>query len=99
MKHGPIALIDENMPVIIVAPKDAVYSKVVSNMQEVKARGGRIIAITTGGNGDLPHLVDPQLRVPAAPALLSPLLTVVPPHLFAHPLPLLPGCGVAQPPD
>src|SRR6266568_346648 len=58
MKHGPIALIDENMPVVCVAPRDPLYTKVVSNMQEVKARGGRLIAITSEGNGDLSHLVD-----------------------------------------
>ena len=97
MKHGPIALIDENMPVIIVAPKDAVYSKVVSNMQEVKARGGRIIAITTEGNGDLRHLVDHQLRVPAAPSLLSPVLTVIPLQLLAYHIAVLRGCDVDKP--
>src|SRR5881398_1227317 len=63
MKHGPIALIDENMPVVCVAPQDPVYAKVVSNMQEVKARGGRIIAITSEGNGDLGRLVDHQIAV------------------------------------
>ena len=67
MKHGPIALIDENMPVVCLAPKDPVYPKVVSNMQEVKARGGRIIAITSEGNGDLSNLADHQVAVPASP--------------------------------
>src|SRR5438128_1356981 len=65
MKHGPIALIDENMPVVCLAPKDGVYPKIVSNMQEVKARGGRIIAITSEGNGDLRNLADHQVAVPA----------------------------------
>src|SRR5258707_2397877 len=65
MKHGPIALIDEHMPVVFVAPQDPVYSKVVSNMQEVKARGGRIVAVTTEGNGDLSKLADHQVAVPA----------------------------------
>src|SRR5439155_75886 len=78
MKHGPIALIDANMPVVFIAPKDEVYAKVVSNMQEVRARGGRIIAVTSDGNGDLRHLVDHQLRVPASAPLLSPMLTVIP---------------------
>src|SRR5207248_2195571 len=72
MKHGPIALIDENMPVVCLAPKDSVYAKVVSNMQEVKARGGRIIAITSEGNGDLGRLVDHQIAVPASSPLLAP---------------------------
>src|SRR2546428_140986 len=97
MKHGPIALIDENMPVVFVAPKDEVYQKVVSNMQEVKARGGRIIAITTEGNGDLRHLSERQLRGPACPPLLSPFLTVVPLQLLAYHIAVLRGCDVDRP--
>jgi glutamine---fructose-6-phosphate transaminase (isomerizing) len=97
MKHGPIALIDENMPVVCVAPKDRVYAKVISNMQEVKARGGRIIAITSAGNGDLRQLADHQLRVPAGPPLLSPLLTVVPLQLLAYHIAVLRGCDVDRP--
>src|SRR5207249_3654013 len=77
MKHGPIALIDADMPVVFVAPKDDVYQKVVSNMQEVKARGGRIVAVTTEGNGDLSGLVEYQLRVPATAPLLSPVLSAI----------------------
>src|SRR3989442_5240345 len=84
MKHGPIALIDENMPVVCVAPTDHVYHKVVSTMQEVRARGGRIIAITSEGNGGLGRLVDHELRVPVCPPLLSPVLTVVPLQLLAY---------------
>src|SRR5881398_51408 len=84
MKHGPIALIDENMPVVCLAPKDPVYPKVVSNMQEVKARGGRIIAITSEGNGDLGRLVDHQIAVPASSPLLAPVLTVIPLQLLAY---------------
>src|SRR2546429_657011 len=84
MKHGPIALIDENMPVVFLAPKDQVYPKTLSNMQEVKARGGHIIAITSEGNGDLRHLTDHQLRVPACPPLLSPVLTVIPLQLLPY---------------
>ena len=97
MKHGPIALIDENMPVFVVAPKDPVYPKVVSNMQEVKARGGRIVAITTEGNGDLRGLVDHQLRVPAVTPLLSPVLTVIPLQLLAYHIAVLRGCDVDKP--
>src|SRR5216110_1131897 len=79
MKHGPIALIDENMPVVFVAPRDEVYPKVISNMQEVKARGGRIIAITTNGTGTerLDALVNHRLCVPATAPLLSPIVTTV----------------------
>jgi glucosamine--fructose-6-phosphate aminotransferase (isomerizing) len=97
MKHGPIALIDENMPVVFVAPKDEVYQKVVSNMQEVKARGGRIIAITTEGNGNLRGLVDHELRVPLTTPLLSPLVTVIPLQLLAYHIAVLRGCDVDRP--
>src|SRR3989475_901033 len=97
MKHGPIALIDEDMPVVFIAPKDHVYTKVVSNMQEVKARGGHIIAIATEGNGDLRRLADHELRVPACPPLLSPVLTVIPLQLLAYHIAVLRGCDVDRP--
>src|SRR5205809_188612 len=97
MKHGPIALIDANMPVVFLAPKDEVYAKVVSNMQEVRARGGRIIAVTSDGNGDLRHLVDHQLCVPASAPLLSPLLTVIPLQLLAYHIAVRRGCDVDRP--
>ncbi|HYT05343.1 MAG TPA: glutamine--fructose-6-phosphate transaminase (isomerizing) [Gemmatimonadales bacterium] len=97
MKHGPIALIDANMPVIFVAPKDDVYAKVLSNMQEVRARGGRITAVTSQGNGDLRHLADHELRVPACPPLLSPVLTVIPLQLLAYHIALHRGCDVDRP--
>jgi len=97
MKHGPIALIDENMPAVFVAAKDHVYSKVLSSMQEVKARGGRIIAVTSEGNVDLGRLVDHQLRVPASDPLLSPALTVIPLQLLAYHIAVLRGCDVDRP--
>jgi len=97
MKHGPIALIDENMPVVVIAPQDRVYPKILSNIQEVKARGGRIVAITTEGNGDLRGLVDHQLRVPAVTPLLSPVLTVIPLQLLAYHIAVLRGCDVDKP--
>jgi len=97
MKHGPIALIDANMPVIFVAPSDEVYPKVVSNMQEVRARGGRIVAITTEGNGNLGTLAEHQLRVPATAPLLSPILTVIPLQLLAYHVAVLRGCDVDRP--
>jgi glutamine---fructose-6-phosphate transaminase (isomerizing) len=97
MKHGPIALIDENMPVVVVAPRDDVYLKVVSNMQEVKARGGRVVAVTTEGNGDLGALVEQQLRVPSTAPLLSPILTVIPLQLLAYHIAVLRGCDVDRP--
>ncbi|HZI22424.1 MAG TPA: glutamine--fructose-6-phosphate transaminase (isomerizing) [Gemmatimonadales bacterium] len=97
MKHGPIALIDENMPVVCLAPKDSVYPKVVSNMQEVRARGGRIIAITSAGNGDLGVLADHQIAVPASSPLLAPVLTVIPLQLLAYHVAVLRGCDVDRP--
>jgi len=97
MKHGPIALIDANMPVVFVAPADEVYSKVVSNMQEVRARGGRIIAITPEGNGDLGTLADHQLRIPATAPLLSSILSVIPLQLLAYHVAVLRGCDVDRP--
>ena len=97
MKHGPIALIDENMPVVCVAPQDRVYAKVVSTIQEVKARGGRLIAITSEGNGDLRHLVDHQIAVPASPSLITPVLTVIPLQLLAYHIAVLRGCDVDRP--
>ncbi len=97
MKHGPIALINEDMPVVCVAPKDALYQKVLTNMQEVKARGGRLIAITTEGNGDLSGLVRHQLRVPAAATILSPVVTVIPLQLLAYHIAVLRGCDVDRP--
>ena len=97
MKHGPIALIDENMPVIFVAPHDAVYQKVLSNMQEVRARGGRIVAITSQGNGDLSGLAERQLPVPVTAPLLSPILTVIPLQLLAYHVAVKRGCDVDRP--
>ncbi len=97
MKHGPIALIDENMPVVFVAPHDQVYQKVLANMQEVKARGGRILAVTSEGNGGLDALVDRQLHVPAVAPLLSPVVTAIPLQLLAYHIAVLRGCDVDRP--
>ncbi len=97
MKHGPIALIDADMPVVFVAPRDDVYQKVVSNMQEVKARGGRIVAVTTVGNGELRGLAEHQFRVPATAPLLSPVLTAIPLQLLAYHIAVLRGCDVDRP--
>jgi len=80
-----------------VAPHDAVYQKVLSNMQEVRARGGRIVAITSQGNGDLSGLVERQLAVPVTAPLLSPVLTVIPLQLLAYHVAVLRGCDVDRP--
>ncbi len=97
MKHGPIALVDEDMPVVFVAPDDHVYQKVLSNMQEVKARGGRIIALTTNGGNDLAGLTDRQLWVPKTLPLLSPVVTSIPLQLLAYHIAVLRGCDVDRP--
>jgi glucosamine--fructose-6-phosphate aminotransferase (isomerizing) len=97
MKHGPIALIDENMPVVIVAPQDPVFVKIRSNMEEVKARRGRIIAVTTTGSCDLRGLAEEQLCVPATLPLLSPILTTIPLQLLAYHVAVARGCDVDRP--
>ncbi len=97
MKHGPIALIDENMPVVCIAPRDSVYQKVLSNIEEVKARGGQVIAITTDGNGDLHQLADHVISVPSTTEMLQPILTVIPLQLLAYHIAVLRGCNVDQP--
>jgi glucosamine--fructose-6-phosphate aminotransferase (isomerizing) len=97
MKHGPIALIDAQMPVVFVAPNDQLYRKALSNLQEVKARGGRIIAITNRGNGDLGTLADHELKVAKTHPLLSPVLTSVPLQLLAYHIAVLRGCDVDKP--
>jgi glucosamine--fructose-6-phosphate aminotransferase (isomerizing) len=97
MKHGPIALIDENMPVVIVAPQDAVYSKVVSNVQEVKARGGRIIAVVTEGNNELADLVDHLIPIPWTIDPLTPILATIPLQLLAYHVAVMRGCNVDMP--
>ncbi|HWV58513.1 MAG TPA: glutamine--fructose-6-phosphate transaminase (isomerizing) [Longimicrobiales bacterium] len=97
MKHGPIALIDENMPVVVIAPHDAVYGKVLSNIEEVRARGGRVIAVVTDGNGDLRDRVDHIIPVPQTIDMLTPVLTSVPLQLLAYHIAVLRGCNVDQP--
>ena len=99
LKHGPIALVDHEMPVVIVAPKDDVYQRVLADIPEVRARGGRVIAITTEGNSDLNGLADYLVRVPAVSPLLSPLVTVVPLQLLAYRIAVLRGCEVDGPRD
>ena len=97
MKHGPIALIDEEMPVVFIAPQDAVYSKVVLNLEEVKTRGGRVIALVTNGDESLAAKVDHLIRVPQTLPLLQPILNAVPLQLLAYHIAVLRGCDVDQP--
>jgi glucosamine--fructose-6-phosphate aminotransferase (isomerizing) len=97
MKHGPIALVDSEMPVVFIAPADQLYAKILSNISEVRARGGRVLAITTEGNGDLSRSVHHQLRVPATLPLLSSFVTVIPLQLLAYHIAVLRGCDVDRP--
>jgi glutamine---fructose-6-phosphate transaminase (isomerizing) len=97
MKHGPIALIDEMMPVVFVAPHDSVFDKLVSNMQEVKARKGRVIAITTRDEPDLEGLVDYEIRIPETIEMLTPILASVPLQLLSYYIAVKRGCNVDQP--
>jgi glucosamine--fructose-6-phosphate aminotransferase (isomerizing) len=97
MKHGPIALIDENMPVVTLAPSDGVYEKIVSNIEQVKARLGIVLALATEGNHDLDGKADAVIPVPAAGALVTPILLTVPLQLLAYHIALLRGCDVDQP--
>jgi len=97
MKHGPIALIDENMPVVVLATRDAVYPKVVTNVEEVKARGGRVLAIVSEGDKELARLADHLIEVPATDEILMPILNVVPLQLLAYYIALLRGCDVDKP--
>jgi len=97
MKHGPIALIDDLMPVVFIAPQDAVYQKVVSNVEEVKARGGRVVAVVTEGDSGLARLADHKIEVPETLDLLTPVLTVLPLQLLAYYIAVRRGCNVDQP--
>jgi glucosamine--fructose-6-phosphate aminotransferase (isomerizing) len=97
MKHGPIALIDENMPVVILAPRTANYEKVVSNMQEVIAREGRVIAVVSAGDEELKTKVDVAIEVPEDSEDMTPVLLSVPLQLLAYHVAVLKGTDVDQP--
>ncbi|MGB1076482.1 MAG: glutamine--fructose-6-phosphate transaminase (isomerizing) [Flavobacteriales bacterium] len=97
MKHGPIALIDDDMPVFFIATKDEVYEKVMSNIQEVKARGGRLVAIVTAGDQEVGQMAEYTIEVPKCDDLLTPLLTVIPLQLLSYHIAVMRGCNVDQP--
>lgn len=97
MKHGPIALIDEHMPVIVIAPFGELYDKLVSNVQEVKARKGRIYAITGEGSDAISAVSDELIAIPSTDEALTPLLTTVPLQLLSYHVAVLRGCNVDQP--
>ena len=97
MKHGPIALIDEQMPVIVIAPKQGHYDKVVSNIQEIKSRSGKIIAVVTKGDTQVKGLADHVIEIPETSDALSPLITTIPLQLLSYHIAVLRGCNVDQP--
>lgn len=97
MKHGPIALIDENMPVVFIATEDSTYEKVVSNIQEVKARKGRVIAIVTEGDDVIREMAEFVIEIPKTADSLTPLLSVIPLQLLSYHIAVMRGCNVDQP--
>ncbi|NLR92719.1 MULTISPECIES: glutamine--fructose-6-phosphate transaminase (isomerizing) [Flammeovirga] len=97
MKHGPIALIDEDMPVVVIATRDSSYDKVVSNLQEVKARGGKVIAVVTEGDALIPGMVDHVIEVPDTHEVLMPMISCIPLQLLSYHIAVLRGCDVDQP--
>jgi glucosamine--fructose-6-phosphate aminotransferase (isomerizing) len=97
MKHGPIALIDENMPVVFIAPKDAVHGKIISNVEEVRARGGQVIAIKNDGDDQIKKLATATFTIPETIDLLTPVLTIIPLQLLSYYVAVLRGCNVDQP--
>jgi glutamine---fructose-6-phosphate transaminase (isomerizing) len=97
MKHGPIALIDENMPVVVLALRDPIYDKVMSNIAEIKARNGRVIAIATQGDYEIKDRADHVIYIPPTNRLLTPLLSVIPLQLLAYHIAVMRGCDVDQP--
>jgi glutamine---fructose-6-phosphate transaminase (isomerizing) len=97
MKHGPIALIDEQMPVVVIAPKQGHYDKIVSNIQEIKSRSGKIIAIVTKGDEQVKALADHVIEIPETSDALSPLITTIPLQLLSYHIAVLRGCNVDQP--
>ena len=97
MKHGPIALVDDNLPVVVVAPHDDYYEKIVSNIQEVKARKGNVIAIVTEGDKGLKKLANDVIEIPRSHPAVAPFLAVLPLQLLAYHIAVLRGCNVDQP--
>ena len=97
LKHGPIALIDKGFPTVAILPSDSVYEKMISNVQEVKARDGKIIAIATQGNQDIKNIVDDVIYIPKTLEMLTPMLSVIPLHLFAYHMAVLLGHDVDKP--
>ena len=97
MKHGPIALVDENTPSVFIVPQGGVYAKVIANMEEIKARGGPVIAVVNDGDSEAAELADDVICVPAVSDFLQPIVTVIPLQLLAYHIAILRGCDVDKP--
>jgi glucosamine--fructose-6-phosphate aminotransferase (isomerizing) len=97
LKHGAIALVDENFPTVAICPSDSVYEKMVSNIQQIKARNGKVLAIATEGNREIKNLVDNVVYIPKTLEILTPILSVIPLHLFAYYIAAARGCDIDKP--
>ena len=97
LKHGPLALVDENFPTLAICPVDSVYQKMISNIQEIKARKGPVIALTTENNQEIEKLVDDVIYIPKTLEMLTPILSVIPLHLFAYYISVMLGKDVDKP--
>ncbi len=97
MKHGPIALIDREMPTVFIAPTDELHEKIISNIQQVKARGGSVIAIVTEGDTTIPEIADHTLEIPRVPECISPIIVSIPLQLLAYHIAVMKGCNVDMP--
>jgi len=97
LKHGPLALVDKNFPTIAICPSDSVYEKMISNIQEIKLRNGPVIAIATEGNEEIKKIVDDVIYIPKTLETLTPLLSVIPLHLFAYYLAAVLGRDIDKP--
>src|SRR5207253_3874398 len=97
MKHGPIALVDEQTPSVFLVPRGAVFGKVMSNMQEIKARGGPVIAVCSAGDAEVGAVADDVVEIPDAPEYLQPVVAAVPLQLLAYEIALIRGCDVDKP--
>ena len=97
MKHGPIALIDSDMPTVIIAPSDSLYDKIVNNVQQVKSRGGHVIAIVNKGNDSMSEMADYCLEIPEVAECLTPIVASIPLQLLAYYIARNKGCNVDMP--
>src|SRR3990172_1213879 len=97
MKHGPIALIDDTMPVVALAPRDGSYDRMLANIEEIRARNGHVIAVGHAGDRELAARADYLIPVPAGPEFLAPIVNVIPLQLLAYHVALMRGCDVDQP--